>query len=157
MPRFFSGALLALLLRSDGYSQKHGLCPPISAATGGNRTRLPKSGSASVAVCGRRAGQDLSDPAPPGCTIVAVGWAGFWWRGLLPCLPSFAFIQCPLPGTGGPYRSSVCWSVCGAVMGKDVVMEQGSSISAGIYCCASSRLGFNLSRIRAKKRYSRKG
>src|SRR5262249_34868514 len=157
VPRFFTGAFFALLLRSDGYPRKHRLCPPISAATGRTRTRLPKSGSASLAVCGRRAGQDLSDPTPPGGTIVAVGWTGFWWRGLLPCLPGFAHIQCLLPGTGGPYRSSVCWSVCGAVMGKDAVMEQGSGINAGIYCRASSRFTFNYCHIRAKERYSRKG
>jgi len=102
--------------------------------------------------------QDLPDPAPPGGTIAVVGWTGFWWGGLLPwprCWSSY--IRRHLPGTGGPHRSALCWSVCGAVLEQDALVGKAGNFGAGVDHPASGRLVFGIRRIREKERYSRKG
>src|SRR5215510_12268230 len=157
MPRFFRGAILTLILRGYGYPRGYELCRRSPDTTGGNRTRLCKGGSASLAFYGIRAGQDLFNPAPPGGTIAVVGRAGFWWRGLVPCLPLSQYIRYLLPRTGGPHCSALYWSVCGAGMEKDAFLGQGSGNAADFCCPASGYFGFSLFCIRAKERYSRKG
>jgi hypothetical protein len=48
---------------------------------------LHKSRSARIVVCGRGTVQDLSDRAMQSSPVAIMGWASFWWRSLLRCLP----------------------------------------------------------------------
>src|SRR5262249_15276611 len=144
-----------------GHPRKHGLRRRTRAATEGDPIRLSKAGSARLVVHCGRIGQDLPDPALPGGTIAVVGrigfW-GFWWRGLLPWLRCWtSYVRRRLPRAGGPHRSALCWSVCGAVLEQDGLVGKARSICAGIDYPASERLVFSICRIREKERYSRKG
>src|ERR1700736_4463501 len=117
--RLFSGIVSADLHLQDRHSSGLELRHISPGAVAGAPTWLFERRSAGLAVYGRRAQQDLSDLAPTGGTIAVVGWTGFWWRSLLPCLPLSQHIHCLLPGTGRPHRGTVCWPVCGAVMEDD--------------------------------------
>src|SRR5262249_49955638 len=151
--RFFSADLPAVLLSCSGYSRK--LCRRASAATDGNRARLPKAGSAGLVVCGHRTGQGLSDPVPPRGNRTVLGWTSLRRRSLLPCLRYWSsYFQCLVPGTGGPHRSTVRWPIYGAVVEQNTFVEQAGSIDNGMYSRASRCLVFSLCRIRAKERYS---
>ena len=157
VPCFFSCIILGLIFRIHGYSRKYKLRGFSPAATDRYCARLPNSRFAALANGSRPAGKDLFDPTPSGSAIAVVGWIGLWRRGLLPCLSLSQYIWCLLPGTGRPYRSAVCRSVCGAVRKKDALLGQGDSNAAGTYYPVSRCFGFSFCCIRAKERHSRKG
>src|SRR4029077_15608680 len=127
VPRFFSVIVPAGLCQKDRHPSGLELRHSSSGTVAGAPTWLFERRSAGLALYGRRAGQDLSDLASTGSTIAVLGWTGFWWRSLLRRLPLSQHIHCLLPGTGGPHRSTVCWSASGAVMENDAPARQGSS------------------------------
>src|SRR5215831_4877362 len=134
--------VLCVLLRSDGHPSKHELRPQILATTHASGPGLYKGGSASLVVCGRCAGQDLSDPAPPGGTVAVLGWTGFGRCGLLLCLFLSQYVSKLLLGTCRPHRCTICWSVCGAIVEKVAIMGEVHSNSAGLSYPASELCGF---------------